>query len=147
MSAPPLSAYASAPAHLIALIGESETLALVERFGGTRFYVARQGGDMASFLSPAAAAILADAFGGEYLKVPTARRWRCGFYKARGLSYAEIARKLGTTETSVWRWLNAAGETAQLELALHLAGAPTAVGMTGPRARAEDGGLSAGQGR
>ena len=32
MSAPPLSAYASAPAHLIALIGESETLALVERF-------------------------------------------------------------------------------------------------------------------
>nr|WP_294547635.1 helix-turn-helix domain-containing protein [uncultured Rhodopila sp.] len=140
MSAPPLSLTVAAPQHLIRLIGEEETLALVEKFGGTRFYVARQGGDMANMFCEATAAALADAFGGEYLKVPTARRWRCGLYKARGLSYAQIARKLGATESSVWRWLHAAGETAQLSLPL-----PTAGGMTPPRARAEDAGLGTGQ--
>jgi hypothetical protein len=136
MTAPPLPAAPEAPWTLLRVLGEADAVRLIELHGGTRIYVPHGGGHLAlHFAQPAIGAIVA-AWGGEYLKVPLARYWRARIYRARGMSYAQIARGVGATETSVWRWLNAAGDTAQGSLSLP---DPTPVGMTRPRAHAENG--------
>ena len=106
-------------APLTSLIGDHAALLLIEAHGGTRLYIARRGDALATVIGAQAAAALAAELGGEYLKVPTAKFWRARVYRARGMSYALIARRLGATESSVWRWLNAGGDTRrQLEMDL-----------------------------
>jgi hypothetical protein len=112
-------------AWLADIIGDDATLALIEAHGGTRLYVPRRSpaaSRLAEVLGAAAVGQLSATWGGDYLKVPTAKFWRARILRARGKSYAEIARALGATESSVWRWLNAAGDTATGQPELRLWG-------------------------
>lgn len=107
---PPPAELAQFSAHL----SPEGVLRLIESFGGTVIYVPQvpnQGSPLTLALGRDEARALAAALGGERVKVPLAKYWRIQLYKAQGLSYAEIARKLGTTEGVVWRHLRDAGLT------------------------------------
>lgn len=96
-------------------IGAEATLRLIELHGGTRVHVPKfpnQGVKLAREIGLAQAKALAEVWGGDYLKVPLCRYWRARVYRQRdGLSYPEIARKLGVTERAVWKYLSDAGMT------------------------------------
>ncbi|MBN8916641.1 MAG: helix-turn-helix domain-containing protein [Rhizobiales bacterium] len=95
-------------ARLCRLIGAEATMALVERWGGTRLYVpatADPEGEICKAIGMDAAAYLSIRYGGEQFMVPVARRWRVIAYRSRGMSYAQIARATGCGERSVYRIL------------------------------------------
>lgn len=103
---------------LASLIGAAAALRLIEAHGGTRLYVPRQIEEsprLVEMLGIDGARRLSAEYGGDYLKVPLARMWRAARYRAEGLSYAQIARRLGCTESTVWRHL-AAADLTQLEM-------------------------------
>lgn len=106
------------PAELAALadvVGAEGTLALIEAYGGTRFYVPKQApnAEMVRLLGTAPAATLVRQIGGNAIKVPLAKRWRCLVYRSRGMTYRSIARRLNITEDVVHRWLQAAEMTGR----------------------------------
>ncbi|MDI4664694.1 helix-turn-helix domain-containing protein [Xanthobacter autotrophicus] len=94
---------------LARLIGPEPTLALVERWGGTRLYVPSpipEGHEIWHVVGVDAARYLAERYGHGQMMVPVARRWRVLVYRARGMSYAQIARAVGGSERSVYRILS-----------------------------------------
>ena len=103
---------------LSSVIGDEATLALLDQRGGTRLYIPRDsaGSKLADEIGEPAAHALAQALGGEGIKVPICREWRVRCHRVRGLSYAQIARRTGCSEDTVWRLLNHAGRTNQLDL-------------------------------
>lgn len=109
-------------AELARLVGPEAALILVEIHGGTRLPVPKapnQGTRLAREIGLDAARALSAEYGGLMVKVPLAKAWRARIYRARGDSYAKIARALGATEGRVWAWLNQAGQTGagrQLDL-------------------------------
>lgn len=108
-------------AWLTDVIGAEATLVLIETRGGTRVYVPRevtQASAIARDIGLQEARKLSAAFSGDTITVPVARCWRVRHYRAAGLSYAAIARKLGCHEDTVWRLLRSANETVQLALPL-----------------------------
>lgn len=115
-----LPAPTSEAVRLVQLIGPEATLAVIERWGGTRMYVPKNpaaNAELVNAAGRAGAASLAEALGGEYLKVPRAVRWRILVYHRMGLSYAKIARRVGCTEKHVGDTLHRHGLTcAQLDL-------------------------------
>ncbi|RUU46476.1 MAG: hypothetical protein EOQ98_19350 [Mesorhizobium sp.] len=90
-------------AELLGLLGKDDFLRLVEAFGGTRLYVPRSGDTtaIAKQLGIAAANRLGNRYSGTYLRVPLARDHRARHYRGLGHSNADIARRLGMTETGV----------------------------------------------
>ena len=107
-------------AYLTRVIGEAAALLLIETRGGTRLYVPsspNQGTALALEIGLEAAQALARKFGGETMKVPLCKFWRMRVYQAEGCSYAAIARRLGTTETTIQRWL---APPASRQMALEL---------------------------
>lgn len=86
---------------LAALIGEDALIALAESRGGTRLYVPADPAILTPAIGALAAARLADRYGGATLRAPLARERRARHYRAQGLSNADIARRLGLTETGV----------------------------------------------
>jgi hypothetical protein len=111
--------------YLTEILGVEATLALIERRGGTRLWVPRTYRAKSEFTAEfgeAAARQLVRRFGGERtLKVPLCKWWRARVYDARGLTYPQIARKLGCSETTVWRYLAPTRVTPQLSLPLDAA--------------------------
>jgi hypothetical protein len=108
-------------AHFVRAIGEEATLALLERFGGTRLYVAaRSRGDslLAGVIGLEAALALARLLGSDTIRVPLAKGWRARIYRARGMSYPAIAIKLGCNEVTAWKLANARREERQMALSL-----------------------------
>ena len=106
---------------LVDVVGADGALALIETYGGTRFYVPKQkpNADMVRLLGEVAATMLVQQIGGNTIKVPLAKRWRCLVYRSRGRTYRSIALGLNITEDVVHRWLKAANMTsAQLSLAV-----------------------------
>ena len=94
--------------YLTRVIGEAAALLLIETRGGTRLYVPSVPNPASALvldIGPVAALALALEYGGETFKVPLCKFWRMRVYKAEGCSYAVIARRLGTTETTIQRWL------------------------------------------
>lgn len=107
-------------AHLSDVIGADATLRLIEAYGGTRLYIPKEPAEdtlLAQVVGLRAAWAMARPFGGDYLRVPLARAWRVMVYRGRGDSYAAIARRLGMTESTVGKILQAAGAT-QKQLSL-----------------------------
>jgi hypothetical protein len=104
-----------AEAALVRLIGAEATLKLIEAHGGRRLDVPRsvnQGSLLPRQIGLLPARILVERYAGGRLRVPLARAWRARIYRERdGLSYAEIAVRLGASDRSVWRWLSDAGCT------------------------------------
>jgi hypothetical protein len=111
---------ASPEAALVALIGETAALLLIERHGGTRITVPVSGGALAAEIGAEAAARLFGHFGHDRVHVPLAKAWRAGIYRQRGMSYSAIARKLGCNEASVWKHLHPQPGREQYSLSLSL---------------------------
>ncbi|TIV64899.1 MAG: hypothetical protein E5V89_28895 [Mesorhizobium sp.] len=90
-------------AELLGLLGADAFLRLAEEYGGTRLYIPRSGDttDLAKQLGAKAACKLGERYAGTYIRVPLAREHRARHYRQIGQSNAEIARRLGMTETGV----------------------------------------------
>jgi hypothetical protein len=96
-------------------IGALPMVALIEAFGGTRIKVpAHQvgGSVLAGVVGLPGAKALSTMFGGEMVKVPLAKGWRIRLYRAEGLSYTRVARRLGVSESAVHKYLQLARMTA-----------------------------------
>jgi len=92
--------------HLRAVLGEEAFVRLCQALGGTRLYVPYKlpdGHDLVAAIGREAAERLSRAFAPALISLPLARRERALFYRARGLSNARIALKLGLTERGVSR--------------------------------------------
>lgn len=101
-------------------IGAEALLRLIEAYGGTRLYIPQEPTEdtlLAQVVGLRAARSLAKSLGWGTLKVPLARNWRVRLYRHRGDSYAAIARRLGMTESTVGKILQAANAT-QRQLSL-----------------------------
>lgn len=108
-------------AHLTDRIGPAGVLALVERHGGTRIHIPKSitpRSRLALLIGETPARELSIWRGGEVIKIPIARPWRIRLYRAEGLSYPAIARKLGCNESTVHEHLQAGRMTGQLDLGL-----------------------------
>lgn len=92
---------------LLSLLGSAGLVRLAEKRGGTRLYVPASGETLARDLGEEAATLLADRYGGFYIRVPLARELRARHYRAAGCSNAEIALRLGMSETGVDRLFQA----------------------------------------
>lgn len=116
----PLPPPTSEVAHLVQLIGAEATLALVERWGGTRLYLPERpnpDGELWAVVGADAARYLSERYGREQIEVPGARQWRILIYRGRGMTHAQIARATGCTERNVRRTLARAAEgDRQLDL-------------------------------
>lgn len=102
-------------AHLSAHLTPEQLLALVEEHGGARLYIPHQppvDSPVARVVGLEAARALGAALGGNTIKVPAAKHWRIRCLKAQGLSYNQIARRLGIGQSAVHRNLHAARLTA-----------------------------------
>lgn len=89
---------------LLDLIGAKAMFDLVVSYGGTRLYVPRYRREATAEiegLGTEASRSLAEAFGGLLIRVPLCREFKLVVYEGRGLSNAQIAVKLGITETGV----------------------------------------------
>lgn len=89
---------------LIALLGDDGFIGLAEAFGGTRLYVPQKiqhDHEIGQAIGEANAAKLAERYAPAQLRIPLARERRARHYRAGGLSNAQIARKLGLTESGV----------------------------------------------
>jgi hypothetical protein len=89
-------------------VGDDAALHLMARKGGLRVYVPKQ-------VTPALVAIvgceraagrLSESYGGLFLVLPVAKRWRMRRLKDRGWSAQQIALALGMTEQAVFRGLS-----------------------------------------
>ncbi len=98
---------------LAQVVGLEGLFRLLEWRGGTRLPVPIRpaGSTIAAALGETTAAALVEHWGGLTLKVPIARLWRVQVHHAHGLSYAEIATRVGLTEAGVWRMLRSSGLT------------------------------------
>lgn len=109
-------------AYLVDRIGAAGTLALIERHGGTRIHIPKSitpRSRLALLIGEVAARELSIWRGGEAIKVPQARAWLIRLYRAEGLSYSAIARKVGCNESTVHEQLQAGRLTGrQLDLGL-----------------------------
>lgn len=97
---------------LLKLIGEPAFVALAEAFGGTRLYVPTKIDDqheIAKAVGIDAARQLSRRLAPDQIEVPLARDLRARHYRARGLSQAEVARRLGMTENGVRKLLKRTG--------------------------------------
>lgn len=96
------------------VVGADAALGMIEAHGGTRVYVPKdinQNSAARLALPLPAARRMAEAYGGEHILVPIARAWRVRLYRAAGMTYPAIARRLGITERAVGRILTDAGLT------------------------------------
>jgi transposase len=99
---------------LARLIGADATLLLIEARAGRRVRVPKgypRGSSLAALIGADALAALAAEYGGLQIQVPRATAWRIKLYRARGLSYSQIAATVGVTEQAVHRNLKDAGLT------------------------------------
>ncbi len=104
---------------LVELLGTETAVALIEAHGGTRISVPMS----ASAESPLRAELgdsgylrLVQYFGGHLLQVPVARKWRIEVYDARGMTRREMARRLGCTEATVYKFLGRKRDERQLSM-------------------------------
>jgi hypothetical protein len=104
---------------LIELLGVEPTLKLIEAYGGTRVDVPkhmRKKHPLRTVLGDSGFALLFQYFGGARIIVPIARAWRINIYIGLGLTNAEIARRAGCTENTVYAYRRA-GTTPDGQLA------------------------------
>jgi hypothetical protein len=86
----------------VEVLGLEGTLMLIEKRGGTQFWVpiglrnssAKVRDDLEVEFGAATVRALIETFGGGQITVPLCPEWRTALYAARGLSRVEIARRL-----------------------------------------------------
>lgn len=90
---------------LIDTLGADITLKFVEVCGGSRVIVPASKiteHDLIAHLGQPGFDLLWEAYRGEVLYVPIARAWRIGIYAQLGLTKAEIAKRIGCNENTVY---------------------------------------------
>lgn len=90
--------------YLRGILGDEGYVHLTQEFGGTRLYIAhkmREDSEVVQAIGLKAAEKLSRAMAPATIRVPLARRERALYYRAKDLSNAAIARKLGITESGV----------------------------------------------
>jgi hypothetical protein len=113
------------PANLepyVRVLGVELAIAFLAEFGGAELYLARspQRSRLTKLVGRDRAAALAQAAERLPKRIPLGKRWIAELYRARGLSTAEIARRLKASDVAVRGWLKQADEREarrrQLEL-------------------------------
>lgn len=88
------------------LIGDHLAFQFFNAFAGRRLYISTERNlatKIAAVIGDDAAAVLAEVWWRDFLRVPLAREFRYEMYRQAGLSNGEIATKLGITESAVNR--------------------------------------------
>ncbi|RUW41502.1 winged helix-turn-helix transcriptional regulator [Mesorhizobium sp. M2A.F.Ca.ET.015.02.1.1] len=90
---------------LLRMLGPAGLIRLAEQYGGTRLYIpaSPERGKLVKDLGQEAAEKLSRRYGLDYISVPLMRELRAAHYRAAGMSNADIARKLGLSESAVNR--------------------------------------------
>lgn len=90
-------------ARLVEIIGPEAAMRLIEARGGTRVYLsdAGEGRTVSDIVGVDAAAKLNAIYGRDKFKVPLARDWRVLCYRQQGLSYRQMALRVGCSENGV----------------------------------------------
>lgn len=104
------------------LLGDDDTLVLIEKFGGTRISVPMTMKDAHPLREALGERIfkkMVRHYGGSQLLVPLAKHWRIALYRHRGRTHREIARLVGCGESAVYRILKRQ-EVEQLQMQLQL---------------------------
>jgi len=89
---------------LRSILGQEGFVKLTQEFGGTRLYVPYNiavDSELAEAIGHEPARKLSRALAPATIRVPLARRDRALFYREKGLSNRQIARRLGIGETGV----------------------------------------------
>lgn len=108
---------AEAEPYVLAL-GLEDALRFIEAFGGAEIYIAANPKSRSSVVEvvgyPKAKALAAIS---DRLprRVPLVKRWRAQVYKSKGLKTAEIARKLGSAESTVREYLKSFSRPQDLD--------------------------------
>jgi hypothetical protein len=90
--------------HLRAILGDEHFVLLCQELGGTRVYIPytmRDDNEIVAAIGRDAADKLSRAMAPATIRVPLARRERALYFRAKDFSNAQIARKLGITESGV----------------------------------------------
>jgi hypothetical protein len=101
-----------APAHIdayVRVLGVDGAVTFLLHFGGAELYVAaspKGRGRLVDVMGMDAATALSGVVDKLPRRVPTAKPWIAKVLKQRGLSVAEIARKLHTSDVTVRRYLS-----------------------------------------
>ncbi len=99
------------PAHIagfVQILGVDDTVAFLLAFGGAELYfgrTAKSQGNLARIVGSAKAAALVAASDQFQRRIPTAKPWIAKVQKSKGLSVAQIARKLHCSDVAVRGWL------------------------------------------
>lgn len=102
------------PAHVAVysdVLGYDLTVEFILHFGGAELYIPAQSkgrGELAKFLGVEMADLLASHTHRLPARVPTAKPWLAEVFRHRGMSVAQIARKLHVSDVAVRRWFKAA---------------------------------------
>lgn len=105
------------PAHIrpyVDVLGVEGAVAFFLEFGGAELYLTptpKGRGRLAEFVGLEKAAKLAVASNRMPRRVPTSKPWIAAVMKSKGLSVAEIARKLHSSDVAVRGWLKKFGMT------------------------------------
>lgn len=106
-----MTSYPRPPAHLepyLTVLGIEGAIDLFLAMGGSEVYLTA---------TPTGQSLVADAIGVERqtalaaligarkTRIPIPKRWIAHYWRATGLSHAEIGRRLHTTDSTVRRWL------------------------------------------
>lgn len=93
------------------VLGEDGTIDLLLEFSGTVLYLPKspRNSTLARRFGVERVAALAERLGEMYVRVPSQNRWLAAILFQRGLSKADIARKLRISDVTVRKYLREAG--------------------------------------
>ncbi|MDK3072745.1 helix-turn-helix domain-containing protein [Sedimentitalea sp. JM2-8] len=94
------------------VLGQDLTVAFLLEFGGAEIYLAvspKSRSRVAQLVGREKAEALARVSDRLQRRVPLANQWIAGVLKSKGLSHAEIARRMRTTDVTVRKWLSQPG--------------------------------------
>lgn len=102
----------------VRVLGVDDALRFFEAFGGAELYLAADPKGRSQLvevigLEKARALSQEDARRGLPRRVPLGQPWVAAVLFARGLSKAQIARRMHTTDVTVRKWLKASAQPAQ----------------------------------
>ena len=117
-----MTGYPPPPAHVepyVRVLGHQMAFDFLMKFGGAELYLSatpKGRSEAEKLIGPARLAELAAL--DLPRRVPTAKPWLAAMMKTQGLSHAEIARRLHTTDVAVRAWFNPrpAGDARQTSL-------------------------------
>lgn len=103
--------YPRPPAHIepyVRILGVQPTIEFLLTFGGAEIYLTsspKRRARLVEMIGAEKAAELAETIARLKVRVPTAKPWIACCMKTEGLSIAEIARRLHTTDNTIRRWM------------------------------------------